>query len=316
MKNLVVIYNQDDWSGSSPILSDSTREAFEVWHQRGQDVSINFFRAHIEWYDEATNTFEKAWMFRDHQWQKMTNSITPDLVFDKVAGKYDYLYFDIKMRMAQKVKVFNHPLFRTLLDNKLSQYLFFKAFMAPSFLAHNEDDLREAFLKIPGLKAVLKPLYGSGGKGILIEEKTLLLQKVSDFPLLVQEFVEAGGIPQFSAAGDLADLRLIYINHELIYAISRIAQSGSLFTNFHQGATAKMVPLDKIPENALLLASQIIEKLRVFPEANYALDFMFDQSEKPFLVEMNTTPGFDLLHVFGDEATNEKYFQAFTQLIP
>ncbi len=316
MKNLVVIYNQDDWGGDSPILSDSTREAFEAWHQRGQDVGIDFFRAHIEWYDETTNTFQKAWMFRDNQWQKMTTPITPDLVFDKVAGKYDYLYFDVKMRMAQKVKVFNHPLFRTLLDNKLSQYLFFKDSMALSFLAHNEKDLREAFLKLPGSKAVLKPLYGSGGKGILIEEKALLLKQVSDFPLLAQEYVEASGIPEFSDLGDLADLRLIYINHELIYAISRIAKSGSLFTNFHQGATAKMVPLEKIPDNALLLASQILEKLRVFPEANYALDFMFDQSGKPFLVEMNTTPGFDLLHVFGDETINKKYFQTFIQLIP
>jgi glutathione synthase/RimK-type ligase-like ATP-grasp enzyme len=218
--------------------------------------------------------------------------------------------------MSQKVKLYNSPIFKTLLGNKLAQYLYCKDVMAPSWLADTPEELASIFSQTTDTDIVLKPLYGSGGKGILIGEKASLIKEPLEFPLLVQTFVPAKGIPGFSNPEELADLRLVYINHELIYAISRIAKPSSLFTNFHQGATAVMVPLEKIPSSALALADGIVKKLEVFSEANYALDLMFDLSLKPFLVEINTTPGFDLLREFGDKDTNQRYFQAFIKNIP
>jgi glutathione synthase/RimK-type ligase-like ATP-grasp enzyme len=315
-KKIVVIYNEDDWAVEIPFSSAPTRESFEDWHERGLGNGIEMYRANIDWYNTETGVFEKSWAYRNKKWLKLTDPIKPDLIFDKLAGKYDYSLFDFKMRLSQDVKIFNHPLFRTMLDNKLSQAMFLGEFMPKSLLATNRRELDSVIKKITSSKVVIKPLYGSGGFGILIEEKNELSYDKISFPVLVQEFVKSeNGIPGFSKNKEVADLRMIFINHKLIYSLSRIAKDGSLFTNFHQGATAILVPEEKIPSSAKNMAEKIIQKLSIYPEANYSLDFIFTNSGEPILVEMNTTPGFDLLHIVGTEELKEKHFQEFIKII-
>ncbi len=316
MKHIVVLYNKDDWNEEFPILNTPTKRAFEEWHIKGEILGVHFYRAHIKWYNCATGTFDKAWMFRDNHWQKAPEPVTPDLILDKVAGKHNYRYFALKMKMAERTKMVNHPLFRTPMDNKFTQYLFLQEFMAPSFLVTTPQELTMALDTLIGEKAVLKPLHGSGGHGVLIENKAVLHEMPLTFPLLAQTFVVTTGIPPLSQPDEVVDLRLVYINHTFAYAISRIASQGSLFTNFHQGASAEIILPDALPPNVIDFAEQITQKLSAFPGASYSLDFMFDESSKPFLVEMNTAPGMDLLHAFGNEALRESYFQAFLKNLP
>lgn len=314
-KKIVVIYNEDDWAVEIPFASAPTRASFEDWHERGLRNGVEMYRANIGWYNKETCTFEKSWAYRDKKWLKITEPIKPDLIFDKLAGKHDYSLFDFKMEVAEKIKIFNHPLFRTMLDNKLAQFLFLGEFMPNSLLATNPKEFELAMQKVVSSKAVVKPLYGSGGFGIIIEDKDKIsIDKVS-FPVLIQEFIKSeNGIPGFSKDKEVADLRMIFINHKLIYSLSRIAKSGSLFTNFHQGASAVLVPEEKIPASAKEMATKIVQKLNVYPEANYSLDFIFTNSGEPLLVEMNTTPGFDLLHIVGNEELKEKHFQEFIKI--
>lgn len=317
MKKVVVIYNDDDWNKKIPLEdSPNTRESFEDWHKRGLKNNIEMYRASVDWYDNKKGVFQKAWAYRNKKWKKIASPIKPDLIFDKIAGRHNYSMFDFKMSVSKKAKVFNHPLFRTMLDNKLAQYLYLGEFMPISFLATDEKQLEKAFTKIKSKKAVVKPLYGSGGAGIIIEEKNKINKKKVDFPVLIQEFVKSGkGIPGFSGKREISDLRMIFIDHELIYALSRIAKKGSLFTNFHMGATAVLVPVKSIPESVKKITEKIIKKLSVYPEANYSLDFIFTNSGKPLLVEMNTTPGFDLLHIVGNEKIKAKHFRKFIEVM-
>lgn len=316
MKKIVVIYNEDDWNKKVPFESVPTRESFEDWHERGFRNGIEMYRANIDWYDKKTCTFKKSWAYRDKKWLKITTPIRADLIFDKLAGKYDYSMFDFKMSIYKDTKIFNHPLFRTMLDNKLAQYLCLSDFMPKSFLAINQKELASVFKKIKSSKAVVKPLYGSGGFGIIIKEKNKINLAEIEFPVLVQEFIKSEkGIPGFSKKDEISDLRIIFINHKIIYALSRIAKQGSLFTNFHQGATAILVPEKKIPLTIRNLVKKIQTKLSVYSEANYSLDFIFTNSGKPLLVEMNTTPGFDLLNIVGDEKIKERHFQEFIKVL-
>ncbi len=317
MKNLVVIYFEDDWKNKVPLKnSPKTREAFEDWHERGIKNNVAIYRASIKWYDPKRNIFTKTWAYRDKKWIKVTTPVKPDLIFDKLSGKKDYEMFDLKMNISQKVKIFNHPLFRTMLDNKLAQYLYLGEFMPKSFLATNQTELQQVFPKISSKKVVIKPLYGSGGFGIIIDEKEKIDFKKIQFPVFVQEFIKSEkGIPGLSKENEVSDLRMIFINHKLIYALSRIAKKGSLFTNFHQGATAVLIPEKSIPKSAKEVAKKIGNKLSIYPEANYSLDFIFTNAGKPLLVEMNTTPGFDLLNIVGDEKTKNKHFEEFIKVL-
>lgn len=317
-KKVVVIYHGDDWKKDIPFFSAPTRESFQDWHIRGLKYDIEMYRASLRWYNRRSNVFKKSWAFREGKWKKIDKAVRPDLIFDKITSKRDYSLFDKKMHIQSKVKIFNNPLFRTIFDNKLTQYLVLGEFMAKSYLANNEEELKDLIKKIKSSKVVLKPFYGSGGFGIIIEEKEKVLkEKIKiGYPVLVQEFVKSTkGIPGFSKDREVSDLRMIFMNHKLVYALSRIAKIGSLFTNFHQGATAVLVSEKDIPMKAKKLAEKIVEKLSIFPEANYSLDFIFSDSGKPVLVEMNTTPGFDLLNVVGDEKIKEKNFQEFIKVI-
>jgi len=42
---------------------------------------------------------------------------------------------------------------------------------------------------------------------------------------------------------------------------------------------------------------------------------MFDDFGNPILVEMNTTPGLDLLGIVGNEKIKDKNFKEFTKII-
>lgn len=315
-KKIVVIYNGEDWKKEVPFFSIPTRESFQDWHERGLRNNIEMYRASLRWYDIKNNYFKKSWAYRNKKWIKINNPIKPDLIFDKIKGKWDFSLFDKKMKIMSKVKIFNNPLFRTILDNKLSQYMIFSDFMAKSFLANNKKELKDVIREIKSSKVVLKPLYGSGGFGITIDEKDRIINQKIVYPIFVQEFIKSTkGIPGFSKNKEISDLRMIFINHKLIYALSRVAKEGSLFTNFHQGATALLVPEKSIPIKVKEMTNKIIERLSIFPEANYSLDFIFADSGKPILVEMNTTPGFDLLNIVGNEEIKEKHFQEFINVI-
>ena len=317
MKKIVVIYFSDDWKKKIPIKNELTRKAFQDWHERGEEKNIGLFRASIKWYDSKKNVFRKAWAFRDGKWIKIKKPFKPDLIYDKICSKRDYELFEKKIKIAQKVKVLNNPIFRTITDNKIAQYMLFREYMPDSFIVSNKKELDSALNKISSKKAVVKPLYGSGGFGIIIDEKKKIKKTSFIYPVLVQEFIISNkGIPGFSKKREISDLRLVFMSHKLRYALSRIAKKGSLFTNLHQGASGVMVPKDKIPKSINNMVKNIIKRLSVFPYAQYSLDFVFADSGRPYLIEMNTTPGVDLITVLGDEKIKRENFEDFIKELP
>ena len=316
IKKICTIYHGDDWHKDTPFSNpeDPTKRSFEEFYTIGTEkYNIKFYRACIKWFDVEKNHFKKAWTFEDGVWKKIEKPVAVDAIFDKVTGKRDHELFELKTKISQKTPMLNHPLFRVITNDKLSQYMLFKKHMPKTILVNNYPELDSAIKKTSSEKIVLKPLHGSGGFGIYIGEKNDIPQKSElEFPMIVQEFIiSTKGIPGFSKEEEVSDLRLIYTDHQFVYALSRIAKKGSLFTNFHQGAHAILVPENKIPQNVIEMAQEVKEILSTFPHANYSLDFIFDDSGEAFLVEMNTTPGFDLLHIVGDDATKNKNLSTF-----
>lgn len=316
-KKIVIIYYGDDWNKKIPLENSvPTRESFEDWYDRGRKKGIDFYRASIKWYDLSRSVFKKAWTYENKKWIKVRKPIKPDLIFDKVAGKHDYELLDLKLRIQKRINIFNNPLFKTLLNSKLNQYLIFGKFMPRSFVINSRNNLLKNLGKIRSKKAVAKPFFGSGGFGIIIAEKNKLKNSKLNYPFLLQEFVKSEkGIPGFSKKKEVADLRIVFMNHKPIYALSRIARKGSLFTNFHQGATPVPVSLKFIPQSVKKITEKVVRKLSIFPQAHYSIDFIFNNAGKPMLIEINTTPGFDLLHIVGTEAVKEKSLDEFMKAI-
>jgi len=310
------MYAGDDWKKEIPITNEGTRMAIQDWMLRAEKAGVNLYRASIKWYDLEKNVFTKAWTFREGAWQKIENDICPDLIYDKVLSKYDYSMLEYKLKIAKKILLFNSPLFRATFNNKLSQYVMFGEFMPFSQIANNKEELKKTIAESPSQKIVIKPLYGSGGFGIFIGEKKKALSEKYIYPVLVQEFVVSEkGIPGISQKDEVADLRMVYQGGKMAYALSRIAKTGSLFTNLHQGATGKMILENKIPISLKEMAEVINKKISVFSNAQYSLDFIFDNNGKPYFIEMNTTPGIDLVTLLGDEKTKQENFESIIELL-
>ncbi len=316
MKNIVIMYAGDDWKKEIPITNEGTRMAIADWMVRAEKANIGLYRASIKWYDLEKNIFTKAWTFRGGVWRKMETEIPVDLIYDKVLSKYDYSLLDFKLKIAQKTLLFNSPLFRAVFSNKLSQYAAFGEFMPFSQVANNQMELSQAIKKNPDEKIVIKPLYGCGGAGIFIGDKKGALKKEFNYPVLVQEFIlSEKGLPGISENSEISDLRLVYQGGKLAYALSRIAAKGSLFTNLHQGATGKMIPEKLIPVSLEKMVEKINQKIAVFANVQYSLDFIFDNNGKPYFVEMNTTPGIDLVTLLADEKTKQANFDFIKNLL-
>jgi glutathione synthase/RimK-type ligase-like ATP-grasp enzyme len=316
MKNIVIAYAGDDWYKDAPISNDGTRMAIQDWMVRADKAGVALYRASIKWYDLKNNSFCKAWRFQHGEWLKVEKEIAADMIYDKILSKYDFSLLEYKLEIAKKTLLFNSPLFRAIFNNKLSQYVMFGEYMPFSQIANNENELNAAISKTPSEKIVIKPLYGSGGFGIFIGKKDDATTKAFPYPVLVQEFiVSEKGIPGVSKENEVADLRLVFQEGKMAYALSRIAKPGSLFTNLHQGATGKMISVEDIPNIVLEMVEKINQKISVFPNAQYSLDFIFDNDGKPYFIEMNTTPGIDLVTFLGDEKTKQENFEAIIKLI-
>lgn len=310
-KNLVILYNKDDWGAKRPLdQSPETRLSFEDFYTFAGEKGWNVFRASIQWFDMEKMAFKKAWTFSHGSWSKVTTLIAPDALFDKIAGKYDYSLFETKLQMSSEVPLKNSPFFRTFFDNKFSQFLAFSEYMPRTTIAENKQQFLRLLRGAGAQKKVIKEVYGSGGKQVFIGIGNDLIKMAGtlNYPIILQDFIETAGVPGVSAKDSVADLRLVYIDNELIYALSRIAKPGSLYTNFHQGAQAELVPIEKIPATCTERAERIKGKLSQFEKTNYSLDFMFSKSGAPLFIEMNTTPGFDLLRLVGSQEIKERYY--------
>ncbi len=316
MKNIIIMYAGDDWKKMVPITNKGTRIAIEDWMVRAEKAGVMLYRASMKWYDCEKNQFEKAWTFKGGSWQKIENRIQADLIYDKVLSKYDYSLLDFKLRIAQKTILFNSPLFRAIFNSKLSQYVMFGQFMPFSQIANDESELKIAIDKSPAEKIVAKPLYGCGGQGIFIGKKSEALTQKYKYPVLVQEFiVSEKGIPGLSKNDEIADLRLVYQGGKLAYALSRIAAKGSFFTNLHQGATGKMISPETIPDSLMMIVKELNQRISIFPGAQYSLDFIFDNAGRPYFIEMNTTPGIDLVTLLADEKVKQANFDFIIDLL-
>lgn len=312
MKNIVVLYSGDDWKEMT--LSETTKKSFENFHRLGMENGVAFFRSSIDWYDSTQGVFKKAWAFRNEAWERVESPIKPHGVLDKTIGKQNSELLEVKLTMLEQFPIVNHPFFGLLLDNKFYQAVLFREYMPKTLLAHNLDELKRNLHQIPGERVVLKPLSGSGGDGVLVVDKMAIPEALS-FPLIVQAFLEAyPGVPGFSKEQSVADLRLVYLGEKLSYALSRVAQKGSLLTNFHKGATVVRVPDSSVPKEALALGEKILEKLSLFPQSTLSIDLMHDLDGKPYLIEINTKPGFDLLYLMEDADLMKSYFEDLNRL--
>jgi len=291
MKKVLILLGKKKWSG--PVFSleetQTYQHCYESLYRWAAEEKVLIFRASTSWYDKKKKVFKNAWTFTNNKWKRVYN-IKPDLIYDKTKLTPENNYF--KQEIKDIFPIINNTDFTLLLDNKFFTSLLFPKFSKKHYLVNNFEDLKNTIKKIKGKKIVLKKNSGSGGKDVIIIEKNKINKlKKNDFKdFSVQGFIDSSkGIKGITDG--FHDLRLVFINDELIYSYIRIPKKGSLLANLSQGGSMQIVKAKDLPRSTNKLIEDVKEKLSSYNPKVYTIDIMFDEKQLPWIVELNTMPG-------------------------
>ena len=155
----------------------------------------------------------------------------------------------------------------------------------PSLTVGSSEFLENAVARMGDYPFILKPFYGTHGRGVmLLDTPTSLTSAVDalcDFhhDYVIQPFItEAGGV----------DIRVLVVGDEAIAAMKRSAPPGEFRANIHKGASGEVVTL---PEEYIRLAIDATAAL----ELEIAGVDLLETNNGPVILEVNPSPGFEEL---------------------
>jgi glutathione synthase/RimK-type ligase-like ATP-grasp enzyme len=194
-------------------------------------------------------------------------------------------------------KRLNNTYLSTLCRDKLKSYEMFPEFVKKTLLltSKNLPEIKNLHTDL----VVVKPRYGMEGKNINIVKREdvtdAVLERFKDDEYIVQELIDSS-----SGIGNILkqrhELRIYIFNGRIQSGYLRVPAEGSYISNISLGAKEKMIDLQDVPDSAFNLIKKVDQQFTdIFPRM-YCIDIMFENG-KPWLVELNDTPGFPDLAV-------------------
>ncbi|XLQ20645.1 MAG: RimK family alpha-L-glutamate ligase [Candidatus Moraniibacteriota bacterium] len=307
MKKVLILFGEKDWNG--PAFADMTSGytlCYEYLYELANQHGIQLYRASYKWYDNKNNIFLYVWTYKNGSWIRDYN-IKPDLIYDKTSSKSETDLF--KSSLNEIFPLINDVEFTNLIDNKLFTSLLFPQHTKKHYKALNITDLKSILQSIKTEKVVLKTSSDSGGKNVYILQKNEIDNVELPFPILAQEFIDStNGITGITDS--VHDLRLVFIENDLIYSYIRIPKKGSFLANLSQGGSMKILQNEQLPTSVNTLVTDVQNTLSTFKNKIYTIDLMFDENQKPWLIELNSMPG-----LFFTEKQFEERERVYTAII-
>ena len=143
-------------------------------------------------------------------------------------------------KIKSVTKILNNPASIRNCPEKLFVMDFYHL-MPPTTITKNNSDL-EFFLKLHK-KAVIKPLFGNGGKDVF-----LLDHKDPNKKVIIEKLLLDGEhliIQKFLKKVSLGDKRILFIDGNPVGAINRVPNKNEIRANLHIGAKPKKIKLTK-----------------------------------------------------------------------
>ncbi len=205
--------------------------------------------------------------------------------------------FDLLRQFENSMIVMNSPAAIQNAANKFFSFYLFKLARLPIPRTVVTSELEVALKTIEKFgSAVVKPIFGSQGKGIFKLERSQseseLASKLAKLlkergVLYLQEFVPNPG----------RDIRVFVVGEEALSAIYRVPRSGSFVSNLSQGATPVKCELTEEMEELAISAAKAVG-------ADFAGVDLIESEEGLCLLEVNATPsGKGIKLAFGIDVT-------------
>ncbi|EKE25389.1 MAG: hypothetical protein ACD_5C00179G0002 [uncultured bacterium] len=286
-KNAIILYGRGDWTREAPKQKEMYVSCYAFFYRLLNEAGFNVYRASFQWFDEKKNVFSNAWLWENNSW-KRAYDIKPNVVYDKMQQRMEAHYF--KEKLARVYPLLNDPEFTVIANNKLYVSMLFPEFFKPYLRVTSEDELKKVAGKMKSKLVVMKEAVGSGGEQVSILLKAKAAKMKISGPILAQEFIDSSkGIK--GVAEGVHDLRMVFVGDELIYSYVRQPKKGSLLANLAQGGSMFIVEKKDLPKSLNPIIKRVQKTFASYPVKIYTIDVMFDEKQKPWIIELNTMPG-------------------------
>ncbi|MBI2657652.1 ATP-grasp domain-containing protein [Candidatus Woesearchaeota archaeon] len=290
MKTIGMIYSDNDGLFvKSPFKRRYTYSSYKKFSEIGQRHGFKTVIARPEWY--TNRKFSLCWNLLT---SKIEKDIQVDFVLDRcisLSMKHHKFMKNLRKKIKKQLILMNDPYIENVCTDKYLTYRLFGNYLPKTFFSLK--DLR----KIKTGLVVLKPRFGSGGRGIQIREKGAIKKLKKDY--LLQEFIDTSrGVKGLFPS--VHDLRVLVLNGKIIDFYVRAPRKG-LISNVHLGGRVVRVR-GFIPKKVESIALKVDKKFSKFRPRLYSIDFLLDKGQKPFVTELNSQVGFDIYYQFKGQA--------------
>ncbi len=280
MKTILTLYSQP--------FPQTMLKVSEDFYAYANKNGLIICRGFIIDFDPKKGAFKKALFFENKKWIWEKN-IKPDFIHDRSLHYQKEPNLSLKKIIEATFPFFNHIELSEIMTNKWSTYKNFKKYSPKLVKIEKESDLKKLAL-LSSNRIILKPIHGSGGMGIKIVAKNSPTEM--PYPFLAQELIETNGYKNWALGAH--DFRVMVINERPFHSFLRIPPQGKLIANLAQGGKIKLINLKELPDSIHTILKYASKKFARFEKKMYAIDFIFDKNERPWIIELNSRPGIAL----------------------
>jgi hypothetical protein len=284
--NSVFIQSFIKFNRGVPFVNEKRNEVFSLLLKTGIKHNFQAYLSRYEYYNKRSRKLRKAWTFEEGRWKQVKDKrVNLFYYHGKTRGIVEECK---KIQKIINLPTINHLELEQVCDDKLLTYNIFPELSPKTFMVNDFYELQRIIHYVKSKKVVLKPRFGSNGRGIVILDKNKLRNGIKK-DTIVQEFVDSSnGVLDIKKTHDL---RVIIIDGKINHSYIRVPKYKNLLCNAYLGAKKIFIRNDEIPSSILKRIKKIDSHFQHYGPRIYSTDFAMDENNKPWLIELNSKPG-------------------------
>lgn len=302
MPTIAVFFNSMRWEKKKPWKFKDANQSYELFSKTAEQFGLKAIFSDPKHYRKGIVT--RAWAY--HSGWKIVKNEKIDFAMFQIFNTKKHIKFRRNLE-RNNVMTLNRPEFELLVQDKYAIHKLFKHFRKRTFLVNSRNDVLKKLKYTRTDKIVLKPRYGSEGRGIYIVNRSKIPEISRDY--IMEEFIDSSkGIKNIVSS--VFDLRIISLNGKIVYQYIRVPRRG-LISNVARGGRVIPLKREQIPRKAIKVFKEIEKKLKKrFKRRFYSTDLGIDKDGNVYLFEINSHTG---LYISKSEPI-EEYIKIYEKL--